>query len=575
MKKWHLFGKNTFLMNRLMKVYSLLLTGIILLAMAALCVFTARSNYHQTEEKMKSLENRVTSYVIDKQNTMSFLYMGLASSNEAVDNIRKYLSLTPNEYFNYTQKAWEAYQKDTRISTTVNSFFNSFPDLKEIYVKLDESNVFLHANEMNHAGKKERGGFNIEGGVTLRRTIIDQYSFEIIGELVAVFSDEEIMESQGLMMKENKMDAFIFDPANYKIFGTDYSLSKNQVWEMLDTFKQTETIPASIEKDYFITKKTSSSSNTYILLASKEKIRQENWKMFRVIISVGLFLTAVLLLTLHRTFKRYFKQVGEIVEITQKVSKGDLEERIDLLDVEDELYDLSKAINYMIGSMDKYIHENYELEIKQRDAHMQALQSQINPHFLYNTLEYIRMYALSKQQKELAEVVFAFSALLRNNTTQEKTTTLKKELSFCEKYVYLYQMRYPDRVAYFFQVDPRLSELEIPKFSIQPLIENYFVHGIDYTQNSNAISVKAYIEENDICILITDNGKGISKERLAEIQENLTKKQDEAGSSIGLKNVNFRLKHFFKDQVEMTISSEKGNGTKILLRVIEGADLLV
>ena len=97
----------------------------------------------------------------------------------------------------------------------------------------------------------------------------------------------------------------------------------------------------------------------------------------------------------------------------------------------------------MVDSLDQYIHDIYTLEIKQRDAHMRALQSQINPHFLYNTLEYIRMYALSRQQEELADVVYAFSTLLRNNINQEKTTTLAEEISFCEKYVYLYQMRYP------------------------------------------------------------------------------------------------------------------------------------
>ena len=91
----------------------------------------------------------------------------------------------------------------------------------------------------------------------------------------------------------------------------------------------------------------------------------------------------------------------------------------------------------MTDSINDYIEDIYTLEIKQRDADMRALQAQINPHFLYNTLEYIRMYALSRQQEELADVVYAFSALLRNNTTQEKIKTLAEEVTFCEKYVLL------------------------------------------------------------------------------------------------------------------------------------------
>ncbi len=85
-----------------------------------------------------------------------------------------------------------------------------------------------------------------------------------------------------------------------------------------------------------------------------------------------------------------------------------------------------------------------------------------------------------------------FSALLRNNTNQEKTIHLKEELDFCEKYVYLYQMRYPSRIAYHFTIESSLEEIEVPKFIIQPLVENYFKHGIDFTRFDNALSVKVF-----------------------------------------------------------------------------------
>ena len=114
----------------------------------------------------------------------------------------------------------------------------------------------------------------------------------------------------------------------------------------------------------------------------------------------------------------------------------------------------------MVDSLDQYIHDIYTLEIKQRDAHMRALQSQINPHFLYNTLEYIRMYALSRQQEELADVVYAFQRYLGIILTK-KTTTLAEEISFCEKYVYLYQMRYPDQFAYKFEIEETIADVEI------------------------------------------------------------------------------------------------------------------
>ncbi|EGP9918059.1 sensor histidine kinase, partial [Listeria monocytogenes] len=201
-------------------------------------------------------------------------------------------------------------------------------------------------------------------------------------------------------------------------------------------------------------------------------------------------------------------------------------------------------------------------------AHMRALQSQINPHFLYNTLEYIRMYALSRQQEELADVVYAFSTLLRNNINQEKTTTLAEEISFCEKYVYLYQMRYPDQFAYKFEIEEAIADVEIPKFIIQPLVENYFVHGIDYQRQDNAIKVHAYREGEKIIVAVVDNGKGITANRLEEIRERLNQTEIETEQSIGLRNVHERLQRFFGESYGLTIEGKEGEGTTIRLSFV-------
>ena len=199
------------------------------------------------------------------------------------------------------------------------------------------------------------------------------------------------------------------------------------------------------------------------------------------------------------------------MQAMDQTAAGNLETRIDITNTEYELKELSIGINEMLDSINQFVEDIYKLEIKQQDAHMRALQAQINPHFLYNTLEYIRMYAISEGSEELADVVYAFSALLRNNTNQEKTITLKEELDFCEKYVYLYQMRYPNRVAYHFMIDPDLEKIEVPKFVIQPLVENYFKHGIDFTRFDNALSVKVLQEGKRVRIIIKDNGKGMTE----------------------------------------------------------------
>ena len=104
--------------------------------------------------------------------------------------------------------------------------------------------------------------------------------------------------------------------------------------------------------------------------------------------------------------------------------------------------------------MDKSIRDIYQLQLSQKDANLKALQAQINPHFMYNTMEFIRMYAVMQDQEELADIIYEFSSLLRNNISEEKETTIENELEFCRKYSYLCMVRYPKSIAYGFKLNP-------------------------------------------------------------------------------------------------------------------------
>lgn len=566
--------KREYLMNRLMQIYASLLVVVILLTVIGLCMYTADSNYRQTVNNLEDLEKYIQNSVESNNDALNFIYMELAGSNTAIDNLRAYLNMSTPEYFKYTQDSWLAYKRDTRISETLPVFFSAFNGLEKIYVKLEESPQYLVADTVNQRGRKVTKKNISEQGFIRKKAIISPFGFEHIGKLSVVFSPKSVLGTMNRMMISNGMEAFIFDNANQVTFSTQNHLSNKQYQKLVASILHQDNIPKEISDRYYILKRNNNNDLCYVLLASKKVLWLENFKFFVIIILFGILLAGILLVTLKHTFKRYFNQVSMIKNVTHSVAEGNLNERIDVSKVQDELADLSQAINFMIGSLDQYIQENYELEIKQRDAHMSALQSQINPHFLYNTLEYIRMYALSKQQNELADVVYAFSTLLRNNINQEKTSSLKKELFFCEKYVYLYQMRYPDVIAYNFVLDEKLEKLIIPKFTIQPLIENYFVHGIDYTRNDNAISVKAVLENGDIVIQVVDNGKGISEDRLREIDKKLVQKGEGNHNSIGLHNVYDRLKNTFNENFCMNIESIENKRTSVTI-IIKGGETLV
>ena len=228
----------------------------------------------------------------------------------------------------------------------------------------------------------------------------------------------------------------------------------------------------------------------------------------------------------------------------------------------------------MLDRLESNIHDIYQLELNQKDANMRALQAQINPHFMYNTLEFLRMYAVMEDQNELADIIYEFSSLLRNNISDERETTLKQEVEFCRKYSYLCMVRYPKSIAYGFKIDPELEEMRIPKFTLQPLVENYFAHGVDHRRTDNVISIKALKKNGYVEILVTDNGRGMSAEKLAEIQAKLAQRTfehtadyKEQRQSIGIVNIHERFVLYFGDRYNISIESAEQKGVQYRITI--------
>ena len=178
-----------------------------------------------------------------------------------------------------------------------------------------------------------------------------------------------------------------------------------------------------------------------------------------------------------------------------------------------------------------------------------------------------------QHEEELADIIYEFSSLLRNNISDESRSSLKNELEFCRKYSYLCMVRHPKSVAYGFKIEEGLEGMMIPKFSIQPLIENYFAHGIDYRRQDNVISVKAQKIDGAVRLMIQDNGRGIPADRLAEIQDILASRElmdsqnREQRTSIGIRNIHERFLLFFGDRYSIQLKSQTDQGVTYIIEI--------
>ncbi|MBL1228073.1 sensor histidine kinase [Enterococcus sp. BWB1-3] len=560
------FFKKDFLINQLMQLYSILLILVSIFIMLTLSLYTGIEQFHSSWQSVENTGLQLDSYTQEKSRLMTEVLGEFTNSDRQFESVRNYLNLTPAEYFDYTNEIYRTTGENIYIPNTLSRIFNTYGEISELAIRLEESEYYLKADRERPQGTEFQGNQIImDESLYLIRSIYNPGNLtQVVGQLFIAFDDSMVLGSQSEENRQRGISSFIYSSSGQRLYENNTQMNEQQLTALDEQMQQGRRVPLNfLKKNYYVKAVSSREDRTILILLSKQRIWKEIFAFAGMIFFFGILIIALLLLVLNRTFKRYSSQVRNIVEATKKVSQGNFKEQIDTTEVQQELKEIAEAINQMTVSINDYIEDIYTLEIKQRDAHMRALQSQINPHFLYNTLEYIRMYALSRQQEELADVVYAFSALLRNNTTQEKTTTLQNELDFCEKYVYLYQMRYPDKIAYVVTIEENLKTLKIPKFVIQPLVENYFVHGIDYSRNDNAISIKAFSMKGKIYIQIADNGKGIDNEELSMILERMTDQEVDLQNSIGLKNVHERLRGFYGEKYQIQIDSVPWEGVKI------------
>ena len=225
----------------------------------------------------------------------------------------------------------------------------------------------------------------------------------------------------------------------------------------------------------------------------------------------------------------------------------------------------------MCKRLKKYIERSYlselnekRAEVNQKKAELMALQSQINPHFLYNTLESIRMKAICNGDNDVGRMLYILAFLFRNQLKENDIISIKSEIDYCEKYLEIFKFRYEEKFEFTINCPDSLLDKQIIKFTLQPLIENYFVHGIRLENNDNKISINIQEKDNKIIIIIEDNGKGIEKEKIRKLNEILSLRVN-GEKSIGIANANERIGILYGEQYGIRVLENKNIGTKIVV----------
>ena len=255
--------------------------------------------------------------------------------------------------------------------------------------------------------------------------------------------------------------------------------------------------------------------------------------------------------------------ISQLNQATEKIAQGDFNARAQA-DSDDEVAELAVSFNKMAGSMQSLIDKVKEDERKMRKADLRLLQEQIQPHFLYNTLDTIVWLIESNEPDEAVTMVVTLSDFFREILSKGKEfISIKEEEKHISSYLQIQEMRYRDILEYDIQLDQVIYKYQILKLTLQPVVENALYHGIKYKRAKGCIHIHGEKEGDIIRLTVRDDGVGMDEEELEQLRQQIEKPCQETEKGFGLANVNERIHMYFGPEYGMKIQSQKGKGTTV------------
>jgi two-component system, sensor histidine kinase YesM len=407
--------------------------------------------------------------------------------------------------------------------------------------------------------------------ISMARTIRDLDSHQNLGVILLDIRLDMFREMFSLM-EHNKRNYIVMDEKGALIYSSKYQqdTSANLVpfqalMKILDN--DTGDLYTEIdETEVYLNFVTSGYSGWKVIqYINKADIAEDSAIIRRIILFVAIGSALLAIIMMYFISSRVSKPIISLSEKIQLVGNGDFSVELDS-DRKDEVGKLILGFNKMLADLKDYIHRTAAAKAKQKEAQFIALQSQVNPHFLANTLESIQMKAVLNDQREIGEMVGALGHLFRIHTkTDQDLIPLKSELEYIRLYFKLQKMRYVDRITYVEEIEDSCEQLSVVRFMLQPIVENALKYGLDHLSNQGTVTIKAYLIDGALFIEIIDNGLGMDFIKLNQIRKRLLEEHTVEGNGIGIKNVHDRIRLHFGNEYGLSIDSTPSKGTIVTL----------
>ena len=546
--------------------YLIIVTLIFILASAILVqnlLANEEARYTQKSEQFfSSVESRIT-----RVTSSIDLYMTRLYSNP--DLLADFLSYFNNDIENYL----ESTLNDDSDPETTPSFLRDF----KLFVRendfLIREVLFCAEDYTNRILFSENGGaeysFNVSISSLEERDLSEGYQYpktitvpgdfsKELGQIIFFIDFKRILETTDTSALYN--GAVVSQGTVYHFLPGNGLIDDKTALSIYHSTSQDEMFPFP----YYV---GASAQHSYKLItaASRQQLFLQSINFFILLLGLLFLVYLLTMILLLWRLNQDAKSLQNILSFIEAAQNGAFHE-ISVSRKNDEYTQIAVALEKMGRNIQRYIDREYVLTLEQQKAHMRALQNQINPHFLYNTLEIIRYRAQKNDQPEVSLAIENLGSLYRDIVREKENITIGKELTILTRYLDLMQFRYPQSFSYQIDVPDEIKKIPTIKCWMQPIAENFFKYGFDKSNEFNFLFVEGIVQSSVACIRFINNGYGIPPDRIEEINRWFCTQNDQGKSDskeIGLKNVWARLHILYGSSFSMKIENRETMGVML------------
>lgn len=435
--------------------------------------------------------------------------------------------------------------------------FSWFPTRQALYGYDNDS----HKVNVFSLGKQV---YNINNMGVMNLVAVIDIREEVLSDIFRKGGSENI---EGFIIDEN--GTILAHPNQEMLFKNISELFLEQdIEKLLSSGTEVSTFETRYMEESVFTNVVKLSTNDWkvINVVKTEYLYKQSSQVVKIIILMIFFCIALSIIAAHIVSWGISKPIKNMMGTMRKVVAGDLNVKIEGTDnksTSDEISVLQESFNYMISKIRELINNVYEEQNQKRILEIKALEAQINPHFLYNTLDTIKWTALFQKANNAAEMASLLSRLLHISLRKgDETVKVSEEVEHVQCYLGIQRFRFDLDIKVNYCIDQEVKDLKVPKLILQPIVENSILHGFSDKEHGGTITINSKRNEEILNIEVIDDGCGMDTQHLETLKESKIK-SGESFSGIGLANVDQRIKLICGERYGISIESKKGEGTKV------------